>query len=149
MNTGIVAQVLVWIELASATLFASWALYISLVEHPARMAAGAAAGLAQWRPSYARAAPYQASAAALSLVAGLGAALVTGRWGWAAGGVLVGSAIPFTLIAIMPTNRRLHAPGLPAAEAGPLLARWGALHWVRTAAGLAGLALLLVEAHRP
>jgi hypothetical protein len=149
LSTGTVAQVLVWIELASATLFASWALYISVVEHPARMGAGAAAGLAQWRASYARAAPWQASAAALSLAAGLGAALATGRWGWAAGGALVGAAIPFTLVAIMPTNRRLQAPGLAAAEAGPLLARWGALHRVRTAVGLAGLLVLLVEAHRP
>lgn len=137
-----------WIELAASALFALWALYISVVEHPARLAAGPAAALAQWRPSYHRAAPWQASAAAVSLGSGLAIWLGAGGWAWGLGGVLVGLAIPFTLLVIMPTNRRLHDPKLPPPAALPLLERWGRLHWVRTALGLAGLAVALWASHR-
>jgi hypothetical protein len=137
-----------WIELAATTLFALWALYVSVVEHPARLAAGTAAALAQWRPSYARAAPWQASAAAVSLCAGLALWIGGGGWAWGAGGALVGLAIPFTLVVIMPTNRRLHDPALAPREAQALLERWGRLHWVRTALGLAGLAVTLWASHR-
>ena len=140
--------VLISIEMASTLLFALWALYISLVEHPARISAGPAAGLAQWRPSYARAAPWQAGAAALALVSGLAAWILSGRWAWGAAGMLVGAAIPFTLIAVMPTNRRLHDLTTPAAEAAELLHHWGRLHWVRTVLGLLALLILVVESHR-
>jgi hypothetical protein len=51
--------------------------------------------------------------------------------------------IPFTLIVILPTNKRLLSPALDrrSAEAERLLARWGRLHTVRSV--LSGLALLL------
>jgi hypothetical protein len=50
---------------------------------------------------------------------------------------------PFTLFAILPTNKRLLSPELNrrSAEAERLLARWGRLHAVRSV--LSGLALLL------
>jgi hypothetical protein len=143
-----VAVVVTWIEMTSTLLFALWALYISLVEHPARISAGPAAGLAQWRQSYPRAAPWQAGAAALALVSGLAAWILSGRWALGAAGVLVGAAIPFTLIAVMPTNRRLNEPTIPAAEAAELLRRWGRLHWVRTVLGVLALLILVVESHR-
>ena len=58
-------------------------------------------------------------------------------------GLLLGSVIPFTLIVILPTNKRLLSPTLDrrSAEAERLLARWGRLHAVRSL--LSGLALLL------
>jgi hypothetical protein len=69
------------------------------------------------------------------------------RWGkclwWLIAGVLLGGVIPFTLIVILPTNKRLLNPTLDKrpAEAERLLARWGRLHAVRSV--LSGLALLL------
>jgi len=59
------------------------------------------------------------------------------------GGIVLGSVIPFTLIVILPTNKRLLSPELDrrSAEAEQLLARWGRLHAVRSV--LSGLALLL------
>jgi anthrone oxygenase-like protein len=55
----------------------------------------------------------------------------------------LGSVIPFTLIVILPTNKRLVSPGLDrrSAEAERLLARWGSLHAVRSV--LSTMALLL------
>ena len=55
----------------------------------------------------------------------------------------MGSVIPFTLIVILPTNKRLLNPALDrkSAETERLLARWGRLHAVRSI--LSALALLL------
>jgi uncharacterized membrane protein YccC len=52
--------------------------------------------------------------------------------------------VPYTLVAIMPTNRLLLDPALPpdAPEARRLLRRWGALHAVRTLLGLAAAATM-------
>ena len=57
--------------------------------------------------------------------------------------MLLGGVIPFTLIVILPTNKRLLDPTLDkqSEEAERLLARWGMLHAVRSI--LSGLALLL------
>ena len=81
-------------------------------------------------------------------MSGLAAWILSGGWAAGAAGMLVGAAIPFTLIAVMPTNRRLHDPSIPAAEAAELLHRWGRLHWVRTVLGLLALLILVVESHR-
>lgn len=54
-----------------------------------------------------------------------------------------GGQFLFTLIVILPTNKRLLSPELDrrSAETERLLARWGSLHAVRSV--LSGLALLL------
>jgi hypothetical protein len=53
--------------------------------------------------------------------------------------------IPFTVLVILPTNKRLLDPGLDcrAAEATALLNRWGQLHAVRSVASAAAFGLLL------
>jgi len=119
-----------------AGLFAGAAIYITLVEHPARLECGTALAATEFGPSYRRATVMQASLAAL----GLGAAVVA--WGEGrgllvlVGGSLLGLVIPFTLLVILPTNKRLLDPGLArdSAEAAVLLNRWGRLHAVRSVA---------------
>jgi hypothetical protein len=129
----------------STTAFTAWALYVTLVEHPARLDSGAGSGRAQFRPSYRRAAPWQASFAAIALVTGLMAAALTGRWWWLLGAVAPGAAIPLTLVVIRPINARLlSSEPLSDAEALRLLRRWGHLHAIRT--GLGGVGLLAVLA---
>ena len=76
------------------------------------------------------------------VVAGVLASLLTREWSWAAGGVLVGLAMPFTLLVIMPTNHLLLHGAPSEADAASLVARWGRLHWVRSLLGPAGLLLL-------
>jgi hypothetical protein len=60
---------------------------------------------------------------------------------------VLGLVIPFTLIVILPTNKRLLDPGLDrsSAEAAALLARWGRLHAVRSV--LSALAFGLLAWH--
>jgi len=128
-----------------ATLFAGAALYISVVEHPARMELDTRAAVAQWAPSYRRATWMQAPLALLSFVAGTTAWLMGAGAGWLIAAVSIGAAVPFTLIVIMPTNHELLAPGrdLGAAETRQLLTRWGKLHAVRSALGLLAAAVYL------
>ena len=53
------------IALLSSGLFAGAALYLTAVEHPARMSQGALFALQEFRPSYKRAAPLQAALAVI------------------------------------------------------------------------------------
>jgi hypothetical protein len=130
------------IALIAAALFAGAALYISVAEHPARMRLDDRAALAQWRPSYARAAPLQAGLAALSLLMGLFAWWKIGDLIVLIAALLIGAVIPLTLIVVFPVNRRLKAttPNSAGPESRELLVRWGRLHGLRTALGLAAVA---------
>ncbi len=53
---------------------------------------------------------------------------------WLIGGLLLLLIIPFTLVVILPTNKRLENQELDlrSEEAGSLLRRWGRLHAVRS-----------------
>ncbi|ATY33899.1 DUF1772 domain-containing protein [Sphingomonas psychrotolerans] len=125
--------------LVFATLFAGAALYISLVEHPARLGLADGPLLAQWQPSYRRALPVQSGLSVLGGVAGLIVAYLSADWRWLAGSVLLLANWPFTLFLIMPVNKRLMA--MPESEAGAesraMLVQWGNLHNVRSALGAA------------
>lgn len=127
----------------ACALFAGAAVYISLVEHPARMECGVEIAATEFPPSYRRAAILQASLAALGLVSSITAWLAGATFWWVVAGALLGSVIPFTLLVILPTNKQLLSRELNRGsdEAGRLLARWGRLHAVRSV--LSGLALVL------
>ena len=115
-------------------LFAGAAVYINLVEHPARMGCDTKTAATVWAPSYKRATLMQPSLAVVSCLAGAVAWFAGGGTAWLAGAVLIGLVVPFTFIAIMPTNHRLLAPGrdLASAETRELLDRWNRLHAVRS-----------------
>ena len=134
-----------FIAVLSCTLFAGAAIYINLVEHPARMGCDTKVAATVWAPSYKRATVMQASLAILSLLAGVAAWLLSGGVMWLVGAVLIGLVVPFTFIAIMPTNNQLSAPGrdLGSSETRVLLERWGKLHAVRSALSLIASIVLI------
>ena len=133
----------------SAAFFVGGAMYISLVEHPARMDNRSLA-LDEFRLAYPRAAPWQASAAIICLLTAVLLSVLTRDWSWAVGGLVVGSVVPLTLIVILPTNKRLldETRSLGSDEAESLLRRWGWLHWLRSILGTLGLLLLLANGLR-
>ena len=118
----------------AAGLFSGASIYINLVEHPARTQCGTALALAQFAPSYKRATVMQASLAAAGFLLAIGAWILGAGVYWLAGGILLGLIIPFTLIVILPTNRRLLGSALAtdSPEAERSLDRWGKLHAVRS-----------------
>lgn len=129
------------LALIAATLFAGVALYITLVEQPARLLLDDAAMLAQWQPSYKRALPIQSGLAVIGGVFGLVAFYSSREWQWLAGSFALLANWPFTLIGILPTNKRLMATNIADAESRILLRRWGGLHAVRSALGSLAAAL--------
>ena len=136
-------QIAEFVAVLSCALFTGAAVYINLVEHPARMQCGVEIAATEFVPSYRRATVMQATCAAVGLVSSLAVWLAGASFSWLIAGVLLGLVILFTLIAILPTNKRLLNPTLDrrSAEADRVLARWGRLHAVRSV--LSGLALLL------
>lgn len=130
-----------------AGLFAGAAIYVSLVEHPARLSCGIELALTEFAPSYRRGTVMQAS---LALAGG---ALAVAAWAYGHDGVvliaglLLGSVVPFTLIVIFPTNTQLLDPQLDrrSPRAAELLARWGRLHSVRSGLSLLAFLLLLTQ----
>jgi hypothetical protein len=125
---------LILVAAVCAGLFSGAALYVNLVEHPARLACGPELAVREFAPSYKRATVLQASLAMVGSAAG-----IAGAWKLADPEVLVASllliaVVPFTLVVILPTNKRLLDPSLDAKSsvAIALLRRWGHLHAVRT-----------------
>lgn len=136
-------QVAEFVAVLSCSLFTGAALYISLVEHPARMECGVELAATEFPPSYRRATIVQVTSAVLGLLSSVVAWLAGATFWWIVAGVLLGAVMPFTLIVILPTNKQLLSPTLDrqSAQTERLLARWGALHAVRSV--LSALALLL------
>jgi hypothetical protein len=124
---------------AASGLFAGAAVYVTAVEHPARLECGSALAIREFGPSYRRGAMMQGGLAAVAFLGGVVAWLQGAGVGWLAGAILLGVLIPYTLVVIMPTNRRLLDPKLDSAsgEARELLARWARLHMLRTVVGVA------------
>ena len=67
------------------------------------------------------------------------------RAGWLLGGILLFLVIPFTLLVIFPTNKRLESAELDlrSEEAGRLLRRWGWLHAVRSVLSVVAFLIFL------
>lgn len=128
--------------LASATAFAGAALYINMVEQPARLTLDNASALKQWKQSYSRAMPMQAGLAALSGIMGAAVAYKSGDKTWLIGTGLMLANWPFTVFFVKPVNQRLLVTSEPMADAETRndLHRWNKLHSVRTALALSAVA---------
>lgn len=126
------------VAVLAATLFTGAAMYINVVEHPARMECGTALAATVFGPSYRRAAVMQVVLALAATIGGVGAWLMGAPQMWLVGTLVIFAVIPFTLLAIMPTNKRLLDSGLNRSSetANRLLRNWGRLHSVRSVLGL-------------
>lgn len=142
--------VLKLIAMTCTALFAGAALYISLVEQPARLLASMEVALGEFRPGFPRARALQAT---LAVAGGLAAGL--GWWrgadpAWLVASLCLFSIVGITLVVITPVYTALLDPSLsPAApEARVLLEQWGRLHALRTALGLVALLALVFSSVR-
>jgi hypothetical protein len=125
------------LALATAAAFTGAAIYLNIAEQPARLGLDNKALLAEWQPSYARGFAMQASLALASALFGLFAFWVTREWRWIVGALVIFANWPYTLIVILPVNKRLEATAPDAANADTraLVEAWGRLHAGRSALG--------------
>lgn len=131
----------------AATLFTGAAIYINLVEHPARMECGTAVAATVFAPSYRRAAVMQAVLALVSAASAVGAWFAGAAASWLIGALLIFAVVPFTLVVIMPTNKKLVDPAVDRSSEAihRLLQRWGRLHAVRSILALASSIVFLAS----
>ena len=133
------------LALIAAAIFGGVALYVNIVEQPARLALDDRALLAEWKPSYKRGAAMQAPLALVGFLLGMLAWWQTSRTGFLIGALLIIAPWPWTLIVIKPTNDALLAtdPDQAGPQTRSLILKWGAVHGVRTVLGtLATVAFL-------
>ena len=134
------------LALIVAALFAGAAIYINVAEQPARLELDDRALLAEWKLAYKRGFAMQAPLAVIGFLLGIVAWWEADQWLWLIGAVILIANWPYTLIGIMPTNKKLTATELASAgpESGALIEKWGRLHAVRTALGFAASLVFLV-----
>ncbi|MBB5537574.1 DUF1772 domain-containing protein [Rhizobium giardinii] len=138
------------LALLTASIFFGAAIYINVAEQPARLGLDDRAALAQWGPAYRRGFEMQASLALISGLLGAAAWWQTGNPLWGVGAAIIILNWPYTMLVIMPVNRRLEAtrPEEAGDETRDLLLRWGKLHAGRSALGAIAAAIFLLAAFR-
>jgi len=134
-----------FIALLATTLFAGAAIYINLVEHPARMSCSTQIAAAVWAPSYQRATVMQASLAITGSLAGFAAWMLGAGLMWLVAALFILGVVPVTFIIIFPTNKQLLAPGRDpgSPETRKLLIKWGQLHAIRSVLSLIASAIFV------
>jgi hypothetical protein len=135
------------LALIAASVFTGAAIYVSVVEQPARLALDAPALLAEWKPSYKRGTAMQAPLALIAAALGVAAFIATDDWRWLLGAALALANWPVTLLVIMPVNRALIAMEAGSAGVHEKVTEWGRLHAVRSALGVAAAAAFLWALH--
>jgi hypothetical protein len=131
--------------LAGQLALVTAAVYINVAEQPARLKLDDRALLTEWKPAYQRGHCDASLFAIIGFLLGIIAASADADWKWLAGAYLLLANWPFTIIAILPTNKILadikpHNAGVQSRE---LIEKWGRLHAVRSLLGAAATVLFL------
>lgn len=102
--------------------------------------------VAEFAPSYRRAAIMQGALAAVGFLSASAAWLTGASIWWLLGGTILVAVIPFTLIVIFPTNKKLLDSSLDKSSelASGLLIRWGRLHAVRSILSLISFIIFII-----
>jgi hypothetical protein len=132
------------LALAFAAAFSGAALYINLVEQPARLGLDDSALLSEWRPSDRRGFAMLASLALIAAALALTAYFQTQDVRWLIGAIIVIASWPYTFFAMVPMNNRILT--LSAGESGAareLVRTWGLLEYGQTAIGLVACGVFL------
>ena len=134
------------LALTAAAVFTGAAFFVNFAEQPARLLLDDAPLLTEWKHSYGRGMVMQAPLALAAFVLGAIAWWESGQWLFLLGGVLMLANWPWTLLAILPVNRRLMAtePAAATKDTRELISHWGVLHGVRTVLGLAATVVFLI-----
>ena len=133
------------IALVLAAFFTGAAVYISLIEQPARLLLDHRGLLIEWQNTYPSATRMQGAIAITAALAALWATWSSRDWRWLVGAVLILANWPYTFLALMPINHALMAlaPDAASTSSRALIEQWGSLHAVRSGLGILATAALL------
>jgi len=134
------------LALVVAAVFSGAAIYVNVVEQPARFGLDDRALLAEWKPSYKRGFAMQAPLALAGFALGLVAWWQMRDSLFLVGGAAMVANWPWTILVINPVNAVLMTTESAGAssQTRTLIEKWGRLHAIRTAFGfLAVIALLM------
>src|SRR5260370_8625591 len=95
------------LALLTAGVFTGAALYVTIVEQPARLGLDPRSLLIEWKPAYKRGTAMQAPLAIVGFLLGLAAWWQSGHAGWTIGALLMIANWPFTHFSLIPTNQSL------------------------------------------
>jgi hypothetical protein len=131
------------LALIFASAFAGAALYLVLVEQPARLALDDAAMMREWAPSDRRGFALLGGLAVVTALAGLAAFSHGADVRFLIGSLLALASWPYTYFVIVPLNNRLLAASgaRPDADAREIVTFWGQLEWGLFALGAAATAV--------
>ena len=134
------------LALVVAAVFSGAAIYVNVVEQPARFSLDDRGLLAEWKPSYKRGFGMQAPLALAGFALGLVAWWQTRDLLFLVGGAMMLANWPWTLLVINPVNAVLMATesSQAGAETRTLIEKWGRLHAVRTAFGFIAVFAFLI-----
>jgi hypothetical protein len=143
-------QLIELMAVLACTLFAGAAVYVTAVEHPARLSCGTEIAAIEWAPSYKRATIMQVPLAIVAGLFGIVRSIQGGGLMWGLAATLILAVIPFTLVVIRPTNNRLldARRDRRSDETLNLLRSWGRLHAVRSAVSVTAAILFIWAAAR-
>jgi hypothetical protein len=130
MRTGLFA-------FAAASAFLGAALYINMVEQPARLKLDARAMVREWVPSNRRGFVLLATLALVSAILAYVDFARTGDVRWIIGGTVILASWPYTYFVIVPVNIWLCTIPPKRSAVRELMRDWGLLEWGHTAIGLA------------
>lgn len=141
-------QILQFVAILASALFAGAAIYINLVEHPARMSCSTELAATQWAPSYRRATFMQAPLALIGSACGVASWWLGANFLWLLAAICLLAVVPFTLFVIAGTNKALLSAGREpgSKETRQLLIRWGRLHAVRSALSMTATLIFVWQA---
>ena len=123
---------------AAASAFFGAALYINIVEQPARLALDASSMVREWIPSNRRGFVMLSSFAIISAILAYVDYARTGDLRWTIGGLVIIASWPYAYFVMIPANIWLYAipPDASPSATRELMRDWGLLEWGQTAIGL-------------
>jgi len=118
------------LALIAAAFYTGFALYIVLVEHPARMKLDNQSLLMEWKESYGRGHVIGPLTVVITALLGLITFFFNHEWLWAIGSLSILINVPYTIIFINPTNHKLlgTTPETANDETRSLVQKWTNLH---------------------
>jgi hypothetical protein len=136
---------------AVAASFVGAALYISLVEQPARLALNARAMIQEWIPSNRRATLMLSLLALVSAILAYLQFSTDGDVRWLIGGAIIVASWPYAYFVIVPVNVWLYATqsGRAVSRSRALMRDWGLLEWGHVLIGLAASAVFAWALEQP